>query len=176
VALEEKAAQNEAEKLCWTQSRPCSLVEIMRFCARNCHTTVDLRELGFEIITRDGDLQAYKFLGGGMILTMALRGQDITFMAPEFNGVEATRVMYLRLCRERLGEHYGAIESLQDSIGNLRLFPRHVEWDHDQFCKGVLATWKRITPSPHTLPTAGSPYIWLDYAKKWMPCETQMAV
>jgi hypothetical protein len=73
--------------------------------------------------------------------------------------------MYLRLCRERLGEHYRAIESLRDSIGNLRLFPRHVEWDHDQFRKGALATWKRITPSPHTLPTAGGPDIWLDYAR-----------
>jgi hypothetical protein len=81
MALEEKAARNEAEKLFWTQSRPGSLVEIMRFCARNRHTTVDLREPGFEIITRDGDLQAYKFLGAGIILTLALRGQDIVFMA-----------------------------------------------------------------------------------------------
>jgi hypothetical protein len=99
----------------------------MRFCASNPHTTVDLRVPGFEIIDKKGDLTAYQFLGQGTFLTLALRGQDITFIMPEDNGVEATRATCLRMCHKALGKHYDIIGSLRDSVGNLRFLPRRVE-------------------------------------------------
>jgi hypothetical protein len=90
------------------------------------------------MITQVGDLDAYSFLGVGILLTLALRGNDITYIATERIGIEATRAMYHRLVRRALGGRYDVIRSLRDNISNIHLFPRHAERDHDSFCKDAL--------------------------------------
>jgi len=88
VVLEEKATAEEEKMFEWQRKYVHSTLALLEFCAANPHTTVALQVPHFELIPTSGEFayqyRAYEFIEQGLILKLAFRGQDITYLAPEF--------------------------------------------------------------------------------------------
>ena len=167
VALEENATREEGDKICFFKTRHRPLVEIARFCANNPSITFDLRVPGRGVLNQAGEMQAFKFLGAGLLPSLNIQGRDLTDIAPEDRTTEITRLRYARKGRRLMGKHLRTVQDLRDGLVNLHLLPMKTEWDSDTFRDSAMETWNRITPSPHTLPAAGGPEVWLEYARHW---------
>lgn len=167
VVLEDKAASRETGALEWVRHRVGSIVDLMRYCASNPHTAVALRVPRFEIVTERGTEAPYAFLGVGIVMTMILRGENISYIAPDY-GVKETREAYIELINGMLGKPGQTIEQLRHNAQNLKFLPRALDWNRAHFCRVVLDVWNSSYPSPSALPADGGPDVWVKYAEQWM--------
>ncbi|KAH7075093.1 hypothetical protein FB567DRAFT_183425 [Paraphoma chrysanthemicola] len=169
VVIEAEILRQNEDSYDWARRRVDSILDLFMFCANNAQTQVMLYVPEFEIICSKpawpGQYISYAFLGLGFALARAYRGQDLTYLAPEF--LDDSSNAYERLAGKMLRRHRAAIAEFHGRTDNLRFMPRVVDWDPDAFRAKALEGWSKYARDPTAMPP-GAVDAWVRCAKGWM--------
>ena len=169
VVVEETATTEEKTLFSWHRNNTKSILALLKFCAENPQTTVTLQVPRFEIILSldnpDNEHAGYNFIGQGLILSLAFRGVDLTSIAPEFG--DKSSLAYDNVVQRMQRRHRRDITSLHEHTSNLKLMPRMVEWNTDEFRTSALRSWNDLARDPADLPLNALD-TWVEYAHLWM--------